>query len=106
MAIVDDMGVIRFDEPLTLYSSEGVRVTSAIFGILLIDDSRGRKVVARLPPAPRGIVLWKGEEYDAVGDYTQAQAEQRILELLIGDPAKILGYDPPASSSSSSAGQA
>lgn len=37
-----------------------------------------------------GMTLWSGEEYDAAGDYTQADIENRILELLGSDPAAKL----------------
>lgn len=33
------------------------------------------------------VLLWSKEEYDAAGDWTQAQAESRLLELL-GDDIK------------------
>jgi hypothetical protein len=33
-------------------------------------------------PIKRILVLWEGEAYDAVGQWTDEQAEQRIKELL------------------------
>jgi|688.fasta_scaffold87905_1 hypothetical protein len=33
------------------------------------------------------LVLWEGEKYDAAGDYTQAQVDARVLELLGPDVA-------------------
>lgn len=33
-------------------------------------------------PIKRLLVLWQGEEYDAIGQWTDEQAEQRIKELL------------------------
>jgi hypothetical protein len=64
--------------------------------LLLTDDSFGKNVSCRLlltktmpngksRPIPlpiKPLVLWSGEDYDNVGDYTQAQAEDRVLELL------------------------
>lgn len=64
--------------------------------LLLTDDSFGKNVSCRLlltktmpngksRPIPlpiKPLVLWSGEEYDNIGDYTQAQAEHRVLELL------------------------
>ncbi len=35
-----------------------------------------------LPIRPRHILLWADEAYDAAGDYTQAQVEARVLEVL------------------------
>jgi len=64
--------------------------------LLLTDDSFGKNVSCRLlltktmpngksRPIPlplKPLTLWSGEEYDNIGDYTQAQAEDRVLELL------------------------
>lgn len=64
--------------------------------LLLTDDSFGKNVSCRLlltktmpngksRPIPlpiKPLVLWSGEEYDTIGDYTQNQAEQKVLELL------------------------
>lgn len=33
-------------------------------------------------PINRILVLWEGEEYDAIGQWTDEQAEARIKELL------------------------
>ena len=50
--------------------------------VTLIDNAKRRHCEARIRPCPRPIVLWSGDAYDAAGDYTQAQAEARILEVL------------------------
>jgi hypothetical protein len=52
---------------------------------VFIDDSLRKLVLARLHPALRPLMLWRGAEYDAIGDWTQAQAEARILEQLGDD---------------------
>jgi hypothetical protein len=49
---------------------------------VFIDDPLRKLVLARLHPALRPLMLWRGDAYDAVGDWTQAQAEAKILELL------------------------
>ena len=36
-----------------------------------------------------GIVLWEGEAYEAAGDYTQQQIEDRLRELLLAGPVFI-----------------
>lgn len=55
--------------------------------ITLIDSTQHRTVHAHINIFPffKTLVLWQNEEYDNVGDYTQAQAETRILELLGDD---------------------
>jgi hypothetical protein len=36
------------------------------------------------------LLLWSGDAYDAAGDYTQDQAEDRLREVLGADPAAVL----------------
>jgi len=48
-----------------------------------IIDMPGQKIVrafARELPSP--VVLWQGDAYDKIGNWTQDQANARILELL------------------------
>ena len=51
----------------------------------LIDHSKHKTVLARIFPCPKPLVLWQNESYDNIGDYTQAQADQRVSELLGSD---------------------
>ena len=39
---------------------------------------------------PIRLVLWSGDEYTAAGDYSQAEVDARITELLGEDPAAKL----------------
>lgn len=50
--------------------------------IILTDMSSNKVCLAHIGRIPSQIVLWAGDEYDAIGDYTQAQAEARLLEKL------------------------
>lgn len=50
--------------------------------VIFEDNSEGKSVRARIIPLPMPVVLWQGAEYEAAGDYTQAQAEARLLEKL------------------------
>lgn len=73
--------------------------------LLLTDDSFGKNVSCRLlltktmpngksrsiPLPIKPLVLWSGDEYDNIGDYTQAQAESRAIELLGSDIKTALG---------------
>ena len=56
----------------------------------VIDDVNKKTCSVRITPFPIPLVLWSGEDYDAVGDYTQAQLEERVLEVLGNDPASVL----------------
>lgn len=63
----------------------GVTTTFSSLAPVIIDDAAHKIVVARLHPALRPFPLWRGSEYDAAGDWTQAQADARIMELLGSD---------------------
>lgn len=39
---------------------------------------------------PKALVLWSGDDYTQIGDYTQSQVEAKIIELLGNDPASVL----------------
>lgn len=58
--------------------------------ITIIDNVAMKSVVASLRGFPRALPLWSGEAYDAIGDYTQAQVEARVLEVLGEDPKAAL----------------
>lgn len=50
----------------------------------ITDSSVGRTVSAQVSTAFGliDLVLWQGEEYDDIGDWTQDDAEARIMEKL------------------------
>ena len=58
--------------------------------IVLTDNPKLQTTSVRIFPCPKPLVLWKGEAYVAAGDWTQAQAEARITELLGYSPATVL----------------
>jgi hypothetical protein len=86
---------MTFPEPLTIRLRDGQVVARDTFNLVLTDDSRNRRVVAQLLPVSRPFTLWHGSAYDAAGDYTQAQAEARLLEVLGPDPAAMLTTPEP-----------
>jgi hypothetical protein len=55
--------------------------------ITFIDD--GSRVGARIEGLP-ALILWEGDAYKSIGDWTQLQAEARIVELLGNDPVAVL----------------
>ena len=65
-------------------------VTLNELDITIVDNPQRKNVVAQLRGIPFPLVLWEKEDYDLAGDYTQAQVEERILELLGNEPAKVL----------------
>lgn len=70
--------------PVTL-TVDGAELVLASLAPVFIDDSARKLVIARLHPALRPLMLWRNDDYALVGDWTQAQAEERILEQLGGD---------------------
>lgn len=58
--------------------------------ITTIDISASKRVLAQMHPFMKTLLLWEKKDYDAVGDYTQAQVESRVLELLGNNPEQVL----------------
>lgn len=58
--------------------------------VVIIDDSSRKIVLVKLAPFLKPLLLWKGNHYDGVGDYTQNQVENKILELLGEDQQSVL----------------
>ena len=48
----------------------------------IVDLPKQRIVRAFLKELQQPLVLWSDEAYDAIGNWTQEQAEARILEIL------------------------
>jgi hypothetical protein len=70
--ITRSTGEVRVQKPITVTELD----------ITIIDNSKRKSCVARIRPCPYLVTLWSGTAYDAAGDYTQAQAEARVLQLL------------------------
>ena len=79
-AITKADGTVKTFNPITLNELD----------ITIIDNNKRKSVFAQIRPVPRPLVLWEKEAYDAAGDYTQAQVEARITELLGNDPKSVL----------------
>lgn len=73
---------MKLDSPITLTRINGDTVTIDRLSLVFHDYHDRRLVRAILGPHCRDVVLWEGNAYDAAGDWTQAQAESRILEIL------------------------
>ena len=65
-------GEVRVQKPITL----------SVLDVTIIDNATRKYCAAQVRPCPFPLVLWQKEAYDAAGDYTQAQVEARVLELL------------------------
>jgi len=89
-------------QPKTSVKTDGtVREYPAIrlheLDVTILDNSKNKMVLAQIRGIPRYLTLWQDEGYDAAGDYTQAQAEARLLEVLGDDPKSTLEnlYETP-----------
>jgi len=91
-------------QPPTVLNAAGESIsrepyTLTQLNVTIIDNAIAKRCVVQMPPFTRQLPLWINEEYDAAGDYTQADVEARILELL-GDDLKagleaLFGPVPP-----------
>jgi hypothetical protein len=68
----------------------GAIISRRWFTLVLIDNAEQRVVKALLLPAHATLTLWSGDEYTAAGDYTQQDAQDRVLEILGDRPELIL----------------
>ena len=68
-------GEVRTFDPITLTELD----------VTVTDNAKRKSVTAHVGPCPQAIVLWEKDSYDAAGDYTQAQVEARVLEVLGSD---------------------
>lgn len=92
--------MINFDPPITInpptitQRNGVVRSFSPIvvseLEFTLVDNAKKKFVHAQIFPVAKPLVLWKNEEYDSIGDYTQEQAEAKILELLGANPEDVI----------------
>lgn len=92
---------MKFDTPITVspppYSDNSGKVITpppvvleGEVDISYVDNPKNKIVRATIYKIPTPLTLWQGDDYDAVGDWTQAQAEARLIEELGSDPAAKL----------------
>lgn len=88
------------------FKDQNKRIRTVYFNRLdieIFDDVRSNVVTVRLVGFNKPLVLWSGPEYAEIGDYTQKQVEDRILELLGPDikrglfnlSSRFLSYEDP-----------
>lgn len=58
--------------------------------LVFVDNPKFKTISAQLTPLPISIMIWSGEEYNLIGDWTKSQAERKILELFGEDPARYI----------------
>lgn len=75
--------VIEFESPVTEMVIGGVPQQTKKISIAKIIDNPGTRTVAVMTLKNRLFVLWKGDAYDAIGNWTNEQVEERVRELAI-----------------------
>jgi len=78
--------MIKFNPPLDVAVKEKTIKVSEL-PLVIVDVQRIRVCRAQSSPFFKTLNLWEGDAYDAIGNYTQEQAEARFLELLGDNPA-------------------
>ena len=79
---------ITLNTPKTVVVARAIAEKTAVITkieLISITDIPNDRVVAvvKIPNmADRELILWEGVEYDSIGDWTQEQANSRIIELL------------------------
>lgn len=73
---------MQLDNPTTINLNSGDPLVLTDLDVVIFDHQSRKLVLAKVHPAAKFLPLWRGSEYDNAGDYTQAQVEDRIKELL------------------------
>lgn len=47
----------------------------------MVDHPKQKKVVVHLKDYPSHIILWEGDAYDAIGQWTDENVKNRLLEI-------------------------
>jgi predicted Fe-S protein YdhL (DUF1289 family) len=76
----NNLGQIIYPDPLVLNNLD----------LIFTDNAKAKTVFVTVIGIPAAITLWSTDEYDNIGDWTQAQAENKLVELLGDDPAAKL----------------
>jgi len=73
---------MKLDNAVTIDLGTGDPLVLNDLDIVIFDRYSRKLVLAKVHQAAKFITLWVGSEYDEIGDYTQAQVEAKIKELL------------------------
>lgn len=76
----DNSGKITTPQPITLDNLD----------LIFIDNPKAKTLNVQASPLPITISIWSGQDYTLIGDWTKAQVEKKLEELMGDDPAKFL----------------
>lgn len=72
----------EFDPPITIEKRDGSTIEVSSVRLVLVDNVAKRMAHVHPLPSDAVVVLWRGADYDAAGDYTQEDIETRF-DLLV-----------------------
>jgi hypothetical protein len=73
---------MKLDNAVTIDLGSGDPLVLNDLDVVIFDHESRKLVLAKVHPAAKFLTLWRDKEYDEIGDYTQAQIEAKIKELL------------------------
>jgi hypothetical protein len=81
--------VINFEQETFIKTVPAYNVNSKTIKIIqLVDLPIDKKVIAQTYSQIGSIVLWEGEAYDAIGDWTNQDVIDRVKEMFT-EPAQL-----------------
>jgi len=90
---------MQLSAPVTIQLPSGAVETRSEFYLVVTDNSSAKTIHAMMFPTHRRFLLWSGAGYDSIGNWTQAQVEAQVLEMLGPKPEDMLtdpGFPTPA----------
>ena len=72
----------EFDPPITITKRDGSTIEVSSVRLVLVDNASKRMAHVHPLPSDAVVVLWRDADYDAAGDYTQQDIEDRF-DLLV-----------------------
>lgn len=75
--------MITLNTPISVISNKPVSIELTELTIDRIVDIVSQKQVVAFVEHFERIILWEDDAYDAIGNWTQEQAEARIIELIV-----------------------
>jgi hypothetical protein len=73
---------MQLDSSTTINLASGEQLVLDNLDVVIFDHQSRKLALAKVHPSANLLPLWRGPDYDTIGDYTQAQVEDRIKELL------------------------
>lgn len=68
------------DKSITIREAE-IKTVSKVTIDRLVDNPIEKKVIAFISEIPSPITLWSGDEYDNIGQWTDENVKERLIEI-------------------------